>query len=258
MKARFWDGSEDPCPHDERGRPPYVTLRAPDRSATSPSPKVPAKVPPGSATWYLSHSTHERWRGKRNVRLRWVKAEEGDEQGSMELEWSWQEMDRDEVQRVRVAAAASEHRYVVLGTGKEGTLEGWMIETEYGIEDSSGEVRGDWRSSWLVLFAPATGLESAGVDVLTTRLRIEKETRRMYVAKASTVEQIKDAFLGMDTDIPKDLLSDLFEVKVDDERDQDELPKLSPKEQGIWSPGDDIDETKINEPKSDCWKCVVQ
>ncbi|KAF2498849.1 hypothetical protein BU16DRAFT_524895 [Lophium mytilinum] len=259
MKARFWNGSEDPFPNAERGRPPYVTLRAPGDSASSLSPQS-SKVPFGWGTWYLSHSTHERWRGKRNVRLCWVKAKQEDAQAT-ELEWSWQAVDREEVKRLRVPADAIEDRYVVLGTGKEGSLQGWMKETEYGIADSSGEVRGDWRSQWLVLYSPAAGDDSAGVDILSTRLRVEKGTGIKYVAKPETVEQIKDALRGMDESLPKDHLSDLFEAPVDEERDKDELPKLTPKERGIWSPEDDIYETKkedFDKTKKASRKCVVQ
>jgi hypothetical protein len=56
----------------------------------------------------------------------------------------------------------------------------------------------------------------------------------------------------METDTSKSLVSALFEVSVDEERDEDELPKVH--QEGIWSPEDD----EVEATKRDCWKCAVQ
>jgi hypothetical protein len=135
MKPRFWDGSEEPMSNVEEGKPSYVTLSAPG-VASAAAPLPPAVL--GTVVWYLSHSTQERWRGKRNVRLRREHATRKGEDVKTKYEWSWQEMDREEVQRVRIDFDGHEPHCTVLGSGKEGSLGDWMTETVYGIEDTSG------------------------------------------------------------------------------------------------------------------------
>jgi len=73
----------------------------------------------------------------------------------------------------------------------------------------------------------------------------------MYVAKLETIFHVKDALIKMEKISAQSLARDMFEVKVDDERDEDQLPKAP--EEGIWRAEDEAEETTKKR-----WRCVIQ
>jgi hypothetical protein len=136
----------DAVPGDSSlGNALYVTLReplaAPAKSDTSIQPILPRNV----RKWHISHSTSAEWIAVRNVQMRLKSPETLDTATSTlrpKIEWSWQALGSDQVKRSLVDGDGDHAHWDVLGRGKEGNLESWMIETEWGIEDSSGEFPG--------------------------------------------------------------------------------------------------------------------
>lgn len=80
---------------------------------------------------YLRHSTRAIWHQKRNVQANGSLDERN--LASQTLLYSFQEANSS-----RVQTCLEEHGKL-LGSGKDGKLESWMIQTEWGIEDSSGK-----------------------------------------------------------------------------------------------------------------------
>jgi hypothetical protein len=75
--------------------------------------------------WHVQHSSRERWHGKRNVHAEFTA------EGS--IDYTYQERESSEVK------AYKDTDWKVVVDGKDGYLQCWMKETEYGIEDSAGE-----------------------------------------------------------------------------------------------------------------------
>ena len=73
----------------------------------------------------MQHSSRQLWHGRRNVHTEFTA------EGS--LNYTYQERETLEIK----AHKDTDWRVVV--DGKDGHLQSWMIETEFGIEDSSGE-----------------------------------------------------------------------------------------------------------------------
>jgi hypothetical protein len=108
----------------------YVTLSAPVSSQGAAGQSLHSLSSP---QWHVSHSTHEQWKSARNVQLRLGPTSES------EIKWSWQMLSSPKVKRSKTGGSdVIKGGWEVLGAGKEGNLESWMIETAYGIEDSSG------------------------------------------------------------------------------------------------------------------------
>jgi hypothetical protein len=80
--------------------------------------------------WYVRHSTRAIWHGKRNVQVNG--SHDKRTLPSETLLYSYQERADPEV-KTRLEECCK-----LLGQGKDGKLESWMRETEWGIEDSSG------------------------------------------------------------------------------------------------------------------------
>jgi hypothetical protein len=110
----------------------YVTLRTPLTSQAAEGSPLHSESPFNIPQWYLSHSTRAQWKSSRNVQLRL------DPASKSEIEWSWQSLGSNKVKRSKISENDANQGWDVLGAGKEGNLESWMIKTSYGIEDSSG------------------------------------------------------------------------------------------------------------------------
>lgn len=81
--------------------------------------------------WYLRLSTRAIWHQKRNVQADGSHDERN--LASQTLLYSFQEANSSRIQ------TCLEEHWKLLGSGKDGKLESWMRETEWGIEDSSGK-----------------------------------------------------------------------------------------------------------------------
>jgi len=126
----------------------YVALRPPasNSSQSTPISELPAIVPQAHLSghkWHLAHSSRTLWTSRRNVQLLFKFSQQStpsSESTNWELCWSWQEIASDEVKTLTIYPRENAiDDWELLGTGKEGSLESWMIETEYGIEDNAGQ-----------------------------------------------------------------------------------------------------------------------
>ena len=127
----------------------YVALRppvSPNSSQSTPTPELSAIVPQAHLSgrkWHLAHSSRTLWTSRRNVQLLFEFSQQStlsSESANWELCWSWQEIASDEVKTLtRYPRENAIDDWELLGTGKEGRLESWMIETEYSIEDNAGQ-----------------------------------------------------------------------------------------------------------------------
>jgi hypothetical protein len=86
------------------------------------SPPIYSSYP---GIWHVQHSSRELWHGKRNVHAEFTA------EGS--LDCTYQERETSEIK------AYKDTDWEVVVDGKDGHLQCWMKETEYGIEDSAGE-----------------------------------------------------------------------------------------------------------------------
>jgi hypothetical protein len=77
-------------------------------------------------TWHVQYSSRKLWHGKRNVHANFT--------ASDSLDYTYQEKWGFRIK------AYEETDWKVVGNGKDGKLESWMTETEFGIEDTSGEI----------------------------------------------------------------------------------------------------------------------
>jgi hypothetical protein len=81
--------------------------------------------------WYLQHSTRAIWHQKRNVQA--VESRDERNLASLTLLYSFQEANSSRIQ------TCLEEHCKLLESGRDGKLESWMRETQWGIEDSSGK-----------------------------------------------------------------------------------------------------------------------
>ncbi|OCL11028.1 hypothetical protein AOQ84DRAFT_387134 [Glonium stellatum] len=230
---------------------PYIALRSPASSNYSQSipTELSTTAPQAHISghkWHLAHSSRTLWTSRRNVELL-IKSGQQSMSGSgsarSELWWSWQELESDEVKKLtKYPEEDTADDWEVLGEGKEGGLERWMIETEYGIEDGSGEARADWRSRWLVLYFPTTPISPVGIDIFSNRVRQDPSSGRKYVVYDETIRQIRDELLKMgNSDLGK-LTEKINEVRNDGNR-KEEVSNPSVSADRIWRNEDEPQET---------------
>ncbi|OCK84709.1 hypothetical protein K432DRAFT_389312 [Lepidopterella palustris CBS 459.81] len=255
--------SHDPLPPSfSLNAPPrgsYVTLYPPHLAS------FPAASPPSAISWpeetryrwYLSHSTRTCWKLARNVQMRFRDPPDprsDTKNVSSVIQWSWQALGDDGLEeKIAEAQEGGESSWKVLGAGKEGALENWMIETEYGIEDSAGEIRADWRPLWLVLYFPGAALAS-GIDIYLDRTRYDESSGHQYVVAEETIKQIKDELDKMEYPGLRDLSKDIYEVKIDGCR-IDVQSLETQEEEGIWRAEDEPQPRERLRDKCGC--CVV-
>ncbi|KAF4629378.1 hypothetical protein G7Y89_g8773 [Cudoniella acicularis] len=199
---------------------------------------------------YLQYSTRTFWHQKRNVLAE--SPDNHNSSASKNLTYTYQDSWFNTKLKSRTEGA-----FKILGKGKDGKLESWMIETEWGIEDSSGESRPDWRASWIVLYFPAVGVQvsdpSVGLDILCNRSeQLQKETVEDIKAAIQKIYYLIDEFGTPDLHhVPNDGAREREAEKKDVER-QKKIPKTGP-EAGI-SPNLRYPEEEEEEEK----KCGLQ
>jgi hypothetical protein len=180
--------------------------------------------------WHVTHSTFPIRREQRNVRTV-RKALAGDEK-HFTSEVTYQSLDAEDIHTSLVdeyptdledgrAAVfkqdGSAARWEALAWGKEGQLESWMIDTGDGwIADTSGERRGEWRNSYVVVYSQpiADGL-GAGVEIWD-RFGPQKPLSK------ETIRKIRDAIRGIQNPAMATLADSLVVVKTDKGRVADD------------------------------------
>lgn len=128
---------------------------------------------------------------------------------------------------------SSRTEWEVLAWGVEGKLESWMRETAYGIEDTSGEVRGDWRNRYAVVYCGATTQPQAGKQDGSACIEVWSAFESGL--KPETLQKIRSALAALNHDVVRQLTGQLGEVARDDSRAKVEREgrKRTGKESGI-------------------------
>jgi hypothetical protein len=180
--------------------------------------------------WHITHSTNPSHRSQRNVRILLTLAPDNkgfhSEQTHQDLtslailatcntELAIDLLD-GKASCFKQESSETNRRREVLAWGKEGQLESWMKEGENGwILDDSGEARGDWRNSYVVVYVEGDGEEEPAVEVWDRFGSWKPLTEE-------TIEKIRAALREVNNESLRRFAEKLGPIKTDDGRMDDD------------------------------------
>ena len=176
--------------------------------------------------WHITYSTSLRRSSQRNARIRF---ELSKDEKSFKTTHSHQQVNSPAIESADTVLnpvdvkdgraylfeeEGSGRAWEILAWGKEGQLEDWMIDQGDGwIADSSGEVRGDWRNSYVVVMVSGEDEKAEPAVEIWDRFGTLTD---------GTIEKIRVALGGVNDEKFGLLVDSLDQIKMDSGRDADD------------------------------------
>lgn len=197
---------------------PTVSLRPPTfSSAEAPADFTLPSIEWLSETWHVTHSSLPMWKSKRNVRIQYTPLQPSkpsipeDRTDRLDDLVSYQSLSRDKVSRVKgvdkvSGSGQSRGQWNRRSRGRLKIASSHWKVLAWGEETGSGR---DRDNKWAVTTFAETLSTPAGIDVYS---------QRREDLLPETLQAIKAALANVDDSELQRMASDLFEIKVDEYR----------------------------------------